>query len=113
MINHPEQLDDLDHRLTRALETAPVFTLPEGFAARTASAASRLPTPSAVPQLSRRFSTLTIQFAFAALILAMLIFAPWIASQPRAHSLLLLLTEIAFAIELVALTTWQTLRPQQ
>ena len=99
-----EPSDELSRRLTDALATAPAVQVPQTFAARTARAAAQLPAPTA----NLRFSRLTIQYTFAAILLAMLGFAA------RSHSLSTgaLAVEMLLAVELAALGTWLALRTQ-
>jgi hypothetical protein len=106
----PEPQDALSRRLTRALETPPAFTISANFAARTAAAAADLPTPvAAKPRMSPAYRAM--QSAFAVLALAMLALAARTRTAPSTQQLLLLGTEIAFALEFVGLTTWCSLRP--
>jgi hypothetical protein len=106
----PEPQDALSRRLTRALETPRQFTIPANFAARTASIAAQLPAPAAaVPRAP--FTAFAIRSAFAVLALAMMALAAWARTAPNTQQLLLLGTEIALALEFVALTTWLSLRP--
>jgi hypothetical protein len=103
----PEPNDELSRLLTRALETPRRFTIPEGFAARAAAAAARLPVAMATPAPTR-FGILAIKVAIAALVLTLLVIAPHI----HPNNLLPLLAELLFALELVVLVTWFTLRSQ-
>jgi hypothetical protein len=105
-IPQPEPNDELGRRLTRALEAAPAVLIPEGFAARTAAAAATHLTD--IPALTSRFGALATQFAFAVLIVAMLVFAPWASTR----SIVPVLLEILLALEFVALSTWLSLRQQ-
>jgi hypothetical protein len=103
----PEPNDELSRLLTRALETPRRFTISEGFAARTAAAAARLPVATAVSNPTR-FGVLAIKVAIAALVLTLLVIAPHV--HPK--TLLPLLVELLFALELVVLVTWFTLGSQ-
>ncbi len=103
--------DSLSRKLTRALETPRLFTIPDNFAARTAAAAAALPAPaSGKPRTS--FTDRAIRGAFAVLALAMLFLAAWTRTAPNAQQLVFLSTEIALALEFVGLTTWLSLRPR-
>jgi len=101
---HPqlEPNDELSRRLTRALEATPPFHIPEGFAARIAAAAGRLPAPR-----TTRFSTLATQISFALLAFSMLLCAPW----AHTHAPTPVVIETLFALEFVALITWLSVRP--
>jgi hypothetical protein len=114
MSNHlhpdPEPQDALNRRLTRALETPPSFTIPGNFAARTAATAATLPAQVGGVRLVP-YTSLAIRSAFASLAVAMVALAAWARTAPHAGQILLLGTEIALALEFVALTTWLSLRP--
>jgi hypothetical protein len=105
-----EPQDSLSRKLTRALETPAPFTIPAGFAARTAAAAAQMPAPAAARQRTP-FTTLAIRGAFVLLAMAMAAFVAWAPTAPNSQQLVLLGTEIAFAVEFVALATWLSLRP--
>jgi hypothetical protein len=106
----PEPQDAMSCQLTRALETPRSFIIPANFAMRTAAAAAQLPAPvAATPRTP--FPTLAIRAAFAVLAFAMLAIAAWARTAPNPEQLVLLGTEIALALEFVALTTWISLRP--
>jgi hypothetical protein len=106
----PEPQDALSRRLTRALQAPRPFTIPANFAARTAAAAAELPASAAATPRTP-YTTLAIRAAFAVLAFAMLALSAWARTAPNPQQLLLLGTEIAFALEFVALTTWLSLRP--
>jgi hypothetical protein len=98
-----EPHDELSRRLTRALEAVPAFTVPAGFAARTAAAAARL-APAPAPA---RCAALVARFAFAILTLAMLLLIP----QARDRANYTLALETLLSLEFVGLTMWFSLRP--
>jgi hypothetical protein len=102
----PEPHDELSRRLTHALETPCGVQIPPGFAARTAALARQ-----AAPSVRERarFSSLAIQLSFAVLIVAML----GLNLLARRPSEVAIVTEIALALEFVALTTWLSLRPHR
>jgi hypothetical protein len=106
----PEPQDALSRRLTRSLETPRPFSIPMDFAARTAAAAAKLPAPVAGARRGHHTS-LVIRAAFAVLAIAMVGLAAWARTAPNPQQVLLLGTEIALALEFVALTTWLSLRP--
>jgi hypothetical protein len=99
--------DDLSRRLTRALAGTPSFSIPEGFAARTAAAAGALATPRAA---SLSFAAMATRYSLAALVAALFLLAFWTQAHAHSNPLLPLLIEILFALEFVALTTWFSLR---
>ena len=101
--------DLLDLRLTRALEASPRFTIPAGFASRTAALAQdAASTASSYPVFTSisRFSRLSIRIAFAVLVIAMLVL-PILAGNSTSFSAN---SEVVLALELVGLTTWLSLR---
>jgi hypothetical protein len=106
----PEPQDALSRRLTRALEMPARFSIPAGFATRTAAAAAQLPAPAAATPRAA-WTTLAFRAAFVMLALAMVVFAAWARTAPNSQQFLLLGTEIGLALEFVALTTWLSLRP--
>ena len=101
-----EPHDAFARRLTRALEDAPRVAIPADFAARVATLAAA-ETPLALPpQSSLRFGRMVSNAAFALLLLAMFLCAPW----ARTGRLVPLANELLLALEFVALMTWTSLR---
>ena len=102
-----EPHDELAHRITRALEAPPRVAIPAGFAARVAAQASAQ-TPSTLPlPSSSHFGQIASYVAFALLLAAMVLFAPW----ARTGRFVPVANEFLLAFEFVALMTWTSLRP--
>jgi hypothetical protein len=106
----PEPQDAMSRKLTHALEAAPTFTIPAGFAARMAAAAAELPVPAAAGPRAG-YTRPAIHAAFTLLTLALVGLAAWARTAPNSQQTVLLGVEIALALEFVALTTWLSLRP--
>ncbi len=99
--------DDLDLRLTQALETAPEVAIPVGFAARMAAMAPAAPADVAARFESPRFALWAVRAALGLLVVTMLFFA----TRAMGRSVVPLTVEIALAAEFALLTVWISLRP--
>ena len=99
----PNEADDLDQRLSRALQTAPQPLISVGFAARVSAAAAASTVPGASPVgRARPIGQVLAYSALAVLFVLMLLTA-------RPHSLLI---ESSLTVEFILLTLWLTLRSQ-
>ncbi len=101
---HSRQPDQLDARLTAALEAAPPLSISTDFAAQVAR---QLAAIQPAPQTRRsKVGTWTLRAALALLVLAMFITAATFGTERNA-----LLTESIFAAEFILLASWAALRP--
>jgi hypothetical protein len=95
---------DLDARLVRTLEAAPRVTISSGFALRVSALAAAESRAMPAP----RFGVWAVRGAFALLVVAMLLFAPWAMTR----STMPIMLESMLAAEFVGLACWLSLRPR-
>jgi hypothetical protein len=102
-----EEMDELEIRLTRALEQAPVVAIPEDFALRVAAAVPALRTAAlreiSVPTLS--VGNLVAGVVAVLLVAAMFVVGWWGGSRAMVWA------EVGLGIEFAVLTAWLGLRP--
>ena len=102
MQDEPGREVGLEARLERALEARPGVTVPEGFAQRVSAMAAA--ESRAVP--APRVGVWALRGAFALLMVAMLVFAPWAMTR----SAMPMTLEFLLAAEFVGLACWLSLR---
>ena len=98
-------MNDLEHRITKALERAPDLSIPSDFAKRVAAHIRPRPAAPALPQ--RHFTRNTVVAALSILIVAMLIFLPSVT-----HLAVAVPVEYSLVAEFVGLIVFISLRPR-
>jgi len=103
--------DQLDARMTRALETAPQFSIADDFALRVVERLPvrrrlSLPAEIAAPRIGRRVTFAALLVLFVAMI-AVALHTQGKGARPYA------LVEGLLAAEFIVLTVWLSLRPQR